>query len=149
MILCCGMMEICYKVLTKNHCVTVCCSCGLDSEAGSAGVSGADPAAQEEGGHSERRDGGAGSAEAFRHHLLWCERRRKVHQPGQGKFCFLFCILRNTPTVTGKLRPGFQMCSAKLFNRTCPTCCSSFFAILQCSLWPTNQKVWHIISWSF
>lgn len=67
----------------------VCRSCGLDSEARPAGLAGADPAAQAKGGHSEGRDGGAEPAKAFCHHLLWCERRWKVHQPGQGEFSLL------------------------------------------------------------
>lgn len=67
----------------------VCRSCGLDSEAGPAGLAGADPAAQAKGGYSEGCDGGAEPAKAFCHHLLWCERCRKVHQSGQGEFSLL------------------------------------------------------------
>lgn len=83
----------------------VCCSCGLDSEAGPAGLAGADPAAQAKGGHSEGRDGGAEPAKAVCHHLLWCERRRKVHQPGKGEFSLRFLLLsKNEGSLEDKRR---------------------------------------------
>lgn len=79
---------LCHIIPADPPAYSVCvffCSCGLNSQAGPAGVSGADPAAQAKGGYSERRHGGAEPAEALRHHVLWCERGRKVHQPGQGE----------------------------------------------------------------
>lgn len=61
------------------------CSCGLYSEAGPAGLTGADSATQAKGGYSERCHGGSEPAEALCHHLLWCQWGWKVHQFGQGE----------------------------------------------------------------
>lgn len=61
------------------------CSCGLDSEAGPAGLAGADPAAKAEGGYPQRCDGGSKPATTLCHHLLWCERGGQIYQPGQGE----------------------------------------------------------------
>lgn len=61
-------------------------SCGLYGKAGSAGLSGADLAAQAPCGHLEGCAGCSFSAQTLRHHLLWGQRRRQVHQPRQGSF---------------------------------------------------------------
>lgn len=66
-------------------------SCGLYSKAGSAGLSGADPAAQAACGHLEGRARGSFSAQTLHRHLLWGERRRQVHQPRQGNKEILPC----------------------------------------------------------
>ncbi len=65
------------------------CSCGLNSEAGPAGLTGADPAAQAKGGYSERCHGCAEPAETFRHYFLWCQWSWEVHQLGQGELVLL------------------------------------------------------------
>lgn len=64
-------------------CVPSCC---FHSEAGPAGLPGADPAAQAQSGHPERRHGGSAPAQALRRHILWRQWGRQVYQLSQGEF---------------------------------------------------------------
>lgn len=65
------------------------CSCCLNGKAGPARLTGADPAAQAESGHSARCHGGTEPAKAFCHYILWCKWGWKVHQPSQGQLSLL------------------------------------------------------------
>lgn len=79
-----------HEELTETNVYFLCvCSCGLNSEAGPAGLTGADPAAQAKGGYSKRCHGGSEPAKAFCHHILWCQWGWKVHQFGQGEIPLL------------------------------------------------------------
>lgn len=69
-------------------------SCGFDGEAGPAGLPGADPAAQAQGGHPERRHGCSEPAQAVCHHVLWRQRGWQIYQPCKGDLDGLWCRLR-------------------------------------------------------